>query len=418
MMQLRSQDENAGKSIGNKNVAGKKNQKRRSNETSKRMTRSKTNTRGVFLDITNSHNQQAAFKRSKQETVKPSNQGAFGQTCRPVALPDPPTNSGSDNLLAQKPCSDPESVLDGISDDVPMNDESDCDDEKQQEIAIYEKEQEIDILRIDAADIHNPQAVSEYIQDIMIYFRDVEGKRAPNARYMDSQKDINKKMREILIDWLWQVHLKFKLRSETMYLAVNLIDRFLSIQEDIPRNQLQLVGCTSMLIASKYEEIYAPEVRDFVYISDNAYTRDQFLNMETLILNVLKFNLTVPSILRFGQRFIKLVIGADERFTMLVKYLMELTLQNYRFLNYLPSKIAASATYLALAMVSNPQGKPEWPRLLQVQTNYNEERLRDCVCDLQLLASSKNSTYMAVRKKYSSRKYHEVAKIPVGRPLF
>jgi hypothetical protein len=86
-------------------------------------------------------------------------------------------------------------------------------------------------------------------------------------------------MRAILIDWLIEVHLKFKLLPETLFLTVNLIDRFLE-KAVIQRTKLQLVGVTSMLIASKYEEIYAPEVRDFVYITDKAYSKEEILKME------------------------------------------------------------------------------------------------------------------------------------------
>ena len=97
--------------------------------------------------------------------------------------------------------------------------------------------------------------------------------------YMIHQTDINEKMRSILIDWLVEVHLKFKLVPETLFLTVNLIDRYLE-RKVVMRNRLQLVGVSAMLIACKYEEIYAPEVRDFVFITDNAYTRDQIFLME------------------------------------------------------------------------------------------------------------------------------------------
>lgn len=83
-------------------------------------------------------------------------------------------------------------------------------------------------------------------------------------------------MRAILVDWIIEVHLKFKLLPETLFITVSLIDRYLEI-EQIKRTNLQLVGVTAMLIASKYEEIYAPEVRDFVYITDNAYTKEEIL---------------------------------------------------------------------------------------------------------------------------------------------
>ena len=101
-------------------------------------------------------------------------------------------------------------------------------------------------------------------------------------------------MRGILIDWLIDVHLKFKLLPETMFLTVNLIDRFLE-KEVIMRNKLQLVGITAMLIACKYEEIYAPEVKDFVYITDKAYTKHEVLNMENTIMSTLEFNITVAT---------------------------------------------------------------------------------------------------------------------------
>ena len=90
-------------------------------------------------------------------------------------------------------------------------------------------------------------------------------------------------MREILVDWLVEVHLKFKLLPETLYLTVNLIDRFLE-KQNVMRNKLQLVGVTAMLIASKYEEIYPPIVTDFVYITDNAYSKKEILEMEEQIL--------------------------------------------------------------------------------------------------------------------------------------
>lgn len=80
-------------------------------------------------------------------------------------------------------------------------------------------------------------------------------------------------MRVILVGWLNEVHLKFKLLPETLFLTINLIDRYCE-KKQIMRTNYQLLGVTAMLIASKYEEIYAPEIRDFVYITDKAYTKE------------------------------------------------------------------------------------------------------------------------------------------------
>jgi ssDNA-specific exonuclease RecJ len=132
----------------------------------------------------------------------------------------------------------------------------------------------------------DPQCVAEHAAHIYKHCLAVEEQTMPLANLMDYQKDINSSMREILCDWLIEVHLKFKLLPETLYLTVNLIDRFLSTTS-IYRNKLQLVGVTAMLIASKYEEIYPPIVSDFVYITDNAYKREEILEMEEKMLKKL-----------------------------------------------------------------------------------------------------------------------------------
>jgi cyclin B len=111
-----------------------------------------------------------------------------------------------------------------------------------------------------------------------------EKENIPKIGYMNNQNDINEKMRAILVDWLIEVHHKFKLLPETLFLTINLIDRYLERQV-IHRTKLQLVGVTAMLIASKYEEIYAPEVRDFVYITDKAYEKDEILKQEYDLLS-------------------------------------------------------------------------------------------------------------------------------------
>jgi cyclin B len=129
----------------------------------------------------------------------------------------------------------------------------------------------------------SPQNVAEYVQDIYGLLGRHEGHHLPRHNYMDSQADLNPKMRAILVDWLVEVHMKYKLRLETLFLTVNLIDRSLD-QRQTMRQKLQLVGVAAMLIASKFEEINPPEISDFVYITDNAYTKEDILQMEVVIL--------------------------------------------------------------------------------------------------------------------------------------
>jgi Cyclin, N-terminal domain len=125
---------------------------------------------------------------------------------------------------------------------------------------------------IDERDEDDPLCVTAYVQDMYTHFREKELVSSVRPLYMENQPHINERMRAILVDWLVEVHLKFKLVPETLYLTINIIDRFLD-RKEVSRPKLQLVGVTSLLIASKYEEIYPPELRDLVYICDRAYTR-------------------------------------------------------------------------------------------------------------------------------------------------
>lgn len=137
-----------------------------------------------------------------------------------------------------------------------------------------------------------------------------------------------------------------------------------------------------MLIASKYEEIYAPEVRDFVYITDKAYSKEDILKMEQHILSTLEFNITTPSTYRFLERFAK-VISSDTPMFNLARYLIELPLIEYRMLKYTPSNIAASALYLAQKIMQRE--KPAWNDSLTEHTGYNEQAIRPCAKDLCVL---------------------------------
>ena len=191
-----------------------------------------------------------------------------------------------------------------------------------------------------------------YLRDIDRLLQETEGLRHASASYMSKQTDINAKMRGILIDWLVEVHLKFKLVPEALYLTANLIDRFLE-REQMPRSKLQLLGVTAMFVACKYEEVFPPACSDFVCVSDKLYSRDEILRMEGLILSTLGFELTAPCASGFLRRFAKVAgishsLASAPRSTteLLATYLLELTLQEYKMLKYLPSLLCAVATGL------------------------------------------------------------------------
>ncbi|XP_061352628.1 cyclin-A1-1-like [Gastrolobium bilobum] len=259
----------------------------------------------------------------------------------------------------------------------------------------------------------DPQLCASVACDIYKHLRASEAKKRPSADFMEKiQKDINPSMRAILIDWLVEVAEEYRLVPDTLYLTVNYIDRYLS-GNVMNRQRLQLLGVASMMIASKYEEICAPQVEEFCYITDNTYFKDEVLQMESTVLNFLKFEMTAPTIKCFLRRFVRAAQGVDEvpslQLECLTNYIAELSLLEYSMLCYAPSLIAASAIFLA-KFILLPSKKP-WNSTLQHYTLYQPSDLCLCVKDLhRLCCNSPNSNLPAIREKYSQHKYKYVAK--------
>lgn len=258
---------------------------------------------------------------------------------------------------------------------------------------------------IDAPDASNPQACSEYVNEIYEHFRSNEGVAGPSAEYMTAQSDVNEKMRAILFDWLVEVHLKFRLKTETLYLTFNLIDRFLE-KCRISRSKLQLVGVTCLLLASKYEEIYPPEVRDLVYVTDKAYRREHILRMEGTILRALEFRLTVPTHYKFLVRYIK-AAQCDTRTKLIAYYFCEKCMPEYAMLQHKPSMIAASAVYLAMKSINSPKC---WTSTLEHYAKYSEADLQTCAKQIiDIVQKAPTAQLQAIRKKYAQAKFGDAA---------
>ncbi|KAM4038972.1 G2/mitotic-specific cyclin-B2-like [Anomaloglossus baeobatrachus] len=261
---------------------------------------------------------------------------------------------------------------------------------------------------IDAEDGGNPQWCSEYVMDIYNYLKQLELKQPIKERYLEG-KEVNERMRAVLVDWLVQVHSRFQLLQETLYMGIAIMDRYLQVQP-ISRGKLQLVGVTALLLASKYEEMYSPEVSDFVYITDNAYTTSQVREMEVLMLRELNFDLGRPLPLHFLRRASKSCSADAERHT-LSKYLMELSLIDYEMVHFRPSEIASAALCLAQKVLD--QGS--WGATQHHYTGYHEEDLSHVMKHMakNVTKVNKNMTkHVAVRNKYASSKLMKISTIP------
>ncbi|XVF00769.1 hypothetical protein REPUB_Repub04eG0029900 [Reevesia pubescens] len=262
------------------------------------------------------------------------------------------------------------------------------------------------IIDIDNSDLKDPLALVEYVDDIYAYYRETEVSSCVSPNYMERQFDINEKMRAILIDWLIEVHYKFDLMDETLFLTINLIDRFLE-RCTVIRKKLQLVGMTAMLLACKYEEVFVPLVEDFVLISDKAYMRKDVLDMEKLMVNTLEFNMSVPTPYVFMRRFLK-AAQSDKKLELLSFFLIELCLVEYEMLKFPPSLLAAAAIYTAQCSLCRFKN---WTKTSEWHTKYSEDQLLECsklmVTYHQRAGSGK---LMGVHRKYSAYKFGHVAK--------
>ncbi|KAJ8553357.1 hypothetical protein K7X08_024035 [Anisodus acutangulus] len=269
----------------------------------------------------------------------------------------------------------------------------------------------LDFIDIDS-DQKDPLQCSQYVHEIYNSLRVAELIKRPHSNFMEIiQRDITQSMRGILVDWLVEVSEEYKLVPDTLYLAVHFIDLFLS-QNYVERKNLQLLGITCMLVASKYEEMCAPRVEEFCFITDNAYTKSEVLAMESLVLNFLGFRLAAPTAKTFLRRFIRAAQTSYKNpnleLEFLANYLAELTLVEYGFLKFAPSAIAASSVFLARWTLN--QSIHPWSPTLEHYTSYKARDLKTTVLALQGLQSNTNNCPLnAIRAKYQQDKFKSVA---------
>ncbi|KAK8298689.1 hypothetical protein V6Z11_D05G272000 [Gossypium hirsutum] len=304
------------------------------------------------------------------------------------------------------------SIIDVDNSDVPMfvqHTEAMMEEIERMEVEMEDVDDDDDdpLVDIDNCDKTNPLAVVEYIDDLYQFYKKAECTGCVPPNYMEQQYDINQRMRGILIDWLVEVHYKFELMEETLYLTINLIDRFLAVKQ-IARKKLQLVGVTAMLLACKYEEVSVPVIEDLVLISDKAYSRQEVLDMEKLMINTLQFNLSVPTPYVFMRRFLK-AAQSNKKLELLSFFMIELCLVEYEMLRFPPSLLAAAAIFTAQCSLS---GCKYWSKTSEWYTTYSEEQLMEC-SRMMVRFHQKAGTgkLTGVQRKYSTSKYGYAAKI-------
>lgn len=275
-------------------------------------------------------------------------------------------------------------------------------------------------------DGHDELACADYVADMYDEWRKREATWTyPNylSGPQSMQTDLNAKMRAILVDWLVDVHRKFRLAEGTLYLAVQIVDGYLAKRPTL-RRSLQLVGITALLLASKYEDVEAPEIGDCTYVCDQTYHASQVLAMELDILRALEWRIPRPNAHAWLARCMA-IAQADAPTRHAAEYYAQRLLLELDVFDFKPSLVAAAASWLAL-------GSPEpWPSDLAALTGYEATDLAVCGDvlryyvhqDAVLLAQDAASgdldppPLLAVATKFCLRRYSAVAALPPAPPV-
>ena len=249
----------------------------------------------------------------------------------------------------------------------------------------------------------------EYLDEIYnnLLSDEKELKYCPKMGYMTLQGDINEQMRAILIDWLIEVHYRFRLKSETLFQTVWIIDTYLSLVQ-ISRAKLQLLGIASLLISCKSNEIYYPQLKEFTDITDGAYVKTDLIEMEKKVLKILDFNIIAPT----PNDFYNIIAKAfcfDQKQFFLGKYFLESALIDYRMIQYNPSVIAVSCAYIVMKFFGIENYKILYKNEV-VNDICPQKVIKEAARDIfSLIKNLSQTTLKAVKDKYSLNQFLNVA---------
>ena len=159
--------------------------------------------------------------------------------------------------------------------------------------------------------------------------------------------DINDIHRTILVDWLINVHLYFKLSDECLYLSIKLIDIFLARTTNFTKNKLQLLGICSLQISSKYIEQLHPSINDLSDLCDKCYEKKDIIQFEKYLLQINDYIIEQDQVLNYYD-LLCLILRINIKYYYFGKMLLDLTLLDIDFYKYQKNTIVFSICYLIL----------------------------------------------------------------------
>ena len=257
----------------------------------------------------------------------------------------------------------------------------------------------------------NISYVGEYLEEIYVnlLLEETQATTKPKFGYMNTQPEINEIMRAILIDWIIDVHLRFNLRQETLFMTIWLIDTYLSFAF-VHRDKLQLLGITCLLISCKSHEIYYPQNDKLIEMTDNAYSKEEMLTMENEILKKLNFFIVCPNPIDFYNILSKM-FNFEKKQYYLGNFFIESALVNYQILKYSSSVIASSCTYLVMKYY-RINGYQKLYNNFIINEQFPEDVIKDAAKEIYVLVDNlSKSKFKSVKKKYSLTQFENVSEI-------
>jgi hypothetical protein len=249
------------------------------------------------------------------------------------------------------------------------------------------------------------EAITDYHSDIFHYIA-----AFPRKQLNEVGGEVTEKMRQILVDWLVEVHQSFKLKDETLFLAFQYLEEYQSIVP-ITKEQYQLVGITCLWIASKYEEIYPPRMREFVDVTACTYTRSQLMAMEGKIIEALRFDLNRVTPLALLSTLEMESFGNKEnsRSLNLARYVLELSYLT----GSIPRKYSVKTMVMAAVKLADAVCKRD-TNMGYLACDLGDTQFYACHKEMALLLQVENKHKLtAIKRKYQKEKYNAVGKITI-----
>jgi cyclin B len=253
----------------------------------------------------------------------------------------------------------------------------------------------------------DPQDAFDFDLEVFQFMKQREMDQIADPHYFNRQPTIKPKVRMALIDWMVELHKKLRMHTDTLFIAVYLVDLYLS-KAELDKNSLQLLGSATLLIAGKVDEVYAPTIRTLVSHSKKVFTSREMSRLEAEILSTLDFKVNFLHASHFMKRFLR-IPEPSSRLSMLAHFLNEVAIMDDLFIGTRPSLLAASVVSLALQL---EKGSGKWQSDIESNTGYTIKELEPLANQLLESIQRLNKTnYKAVLRKYGTDELCSVSKI-------